>query len=415
MRNRIRFISIVILIVCVALLIVSFISANGSGRTSFGTDLGADHAGFYTAGWMLNRYPATALYDRETQNRVHHELHPHVPADEELPYVYPPFVAVVFQPLARLPYGWSFGIWLVISLAFYAGGSLILIRHLPFARRDPWTVLLAMLSFEPFVMECWQGGQVSSVGFFCLIVAWYLDRRPESRFASGLVLGMCIYKPTLLVVALPVLLVARRWRNLLGVLTSGVALGLLSLLAVGSDGCAAFVDKLLAFSRTATDAGSLELRTFKYIDLNAATRLLFGGPGTGQRVVFMVLVLSTLGIILMRTARWANDGDRRNLIWALVFLATPILNLYVGIYDGVLVAVGTLLLADAAAAMSSLRRETLLAWLAAIYLVPWITQPIAKLAGVQLFSVLLLALVWWVCVQKTGDHERRPLPDGRCS
>ena len=109
MLARARFIAQAVLVVGLALLIVSFATSEGGGRTRLGNDLGADYAGFHTAGYILNHYPPEALYDAEIQDRVHHELHPHLARETTLPFVHPPFVAVMFQPLAQL-----FGLFLGI-------------------------------------------------------------------------------------------------------------------------------------------------------------------------------------------------------------------------------------------------------------------------------------------------------------
>jgi hypothetical protein len=387
MKSRVRFISGAILVISAALLIYSFVSSGGHGKTALGSDLGADYAGFYTAGWILNHRTVDDLYDRDAQDRIHHELNPHLKPEEQLPYLYPPFVAVAFQPLATLPYGWSFAIWLAFSLGFYVAGLRILSQKVAWPRGDREMFFLAALAFEPFAMECWQGGQVSSVGFFCFVAAWELDRR-GLRPQSGMMLGLCLYKPTLLVVIVPVLLVVGRWQNLAGVAVTAALLVMFSLVAVGPECCGAFVQKLLNFSRSATQTTGLELKTFKYIDLNAFTQLLLGGTGTWQRVAFLGLAVPLFAALLRQV--WIIRGDQP-AIWGLAILGTLVVNLYVGIYDGVLAVAGVVLLEA-----SNIRRERSkwsIAMLAAVWVVPWITQPIAKTLGVQLFTIVLVSII----------------------
>src|SRR5437763_12599852 len=92
---------------------------------------------------------------------------------------------------------------------------------LPSADRS--LILLLALAFEPFIMECWLGGQLSAFGFFCVALALRLDLAGRP-FRSGLVLGLCFYKPTLLVLLLPMLVVGRRFRTLAGMAATGLAL-----------------------------------------------------------------------------------------------------------------------------------------------------------------------------------------------
>src|SRR5262249_53073985 len=165
---------------------------------------------------ILNRSGPDQLYDAEYQDQLYHELLPNLPADECLPYVHPPFVALAFRPLAQLSYEWSFGMWLVISAGLYLLGLWVVWSSLRGVPPADWsTILLLALSFEPFVMETWLGGQLSAFGFCCLALAWAYERRGRP-IASGLALGLCLYKPTLLVLVLPMMVVARRFRMLFG-------------------------------------------------------------------------------------------------------------------------------------------------------------------------------------------------------
>ncbi len=125
---RIRFVSGSVLILSLVLLVLSFVSAQEGGRTLFGPTLGADYSGFYTAGYILDHASPALLYDRDYQDRIHHELHPHLGQQETLPFVHPPFVAWAFRPLSRLPYPWSFAVWLLLSLGLYLTGVWLALR-----------------------------------------------------------------------------------------------------------------------------------------------------------------------------------------------------------------------------------------------------------------------------------------------
>lgn len=407
MAGRLRFVSIFILAFSAILLAVSFATSDRGGPTCFGNDLGADYAGFYTAGWILNHKSAPDLYDREIQDRLHHELHPRRRVQESLPFHHPPFVAVALRPLAWLPYTWSFAVWLLISLGLYVTGLYVVLRSTTLSSVDRVTAFLAALSFEPFVMECWQGGQLSAVGFCSIAVAAALDLSAR-RFASGLVLGICLYKPTLLVVIIPVLVVVRSWRTLFGILVTGAVLALVTLAAVGWEGSAACVDKLLAYSRDVTESTAAFLRIWKYVDLNAFTRLLVG-PGLLQKLLLLGLALPVLAGLLLR-ARRSNreDGRYRRLIWAAALAGTPLLNVYVPMYDSVVVAIGGLLAVDALTGAGQVVTRPLQWWLGAVYLSAWITQPVARQFHIQVFTLALLGLTVWICVRGFRRDEGAP-------
>lgn len=393
MPDRIRFVSICFLTISGILLTVSFATADRGI-----SNLGADYAGFYTAGWLLNHNPAPDLYNREIQDRTYHAVHPQRSADESLPFLHPPFVAVAFQPLACLSYAWSFAVWLLISLGLYLTGLFVTLRSMTLSSADRLTATLAALSFEPFVMDCWQGGQLSAVGFCSFALAAALDSSGR-RFAAGLALGVCLYKPTLLVVILPVLVVARNWRTLAGVVVAGAVLSLMTLASVGWDGSLAFASKLLGFSRDVTASSPVVLKLWKYVDLNAFTQLLLG-RGWIQRLLFVTLVVPPLAIILVRAwPMYQRDDHYRRLVWAAVLVGTPVVNFYVGIYDSVLAALGGLLAVDALWGAGRPFPKALPWWLGALYWSSWITQPLAMQCHVQAFTLVLVAFTVWISVR----------------
>src|SRR5262245_4513273 len=257
--DRVHFVCLAAMGLGLALLVVSFATVDG-GRTIFGPALGADYAGFYTAGAILNRNEPGRLYDFDLQNQLYHEFLPGVEKEERLPFVHPPLVAVAFRPLAALPYSWSFAVWLLLSAGFYVAGLVLTISPLQsLSGTNRVTALLLALSFEPFIVECWLGGQLSAFGLFCIALAIFF-RQTNRPVAAGLALGLCLYKPTLLVLLLPMLLVTENGRMLAGFGVAAVALAGASLLAVGREGCRAYANVFLGFSQAAAGSGGTVLR-----------------------------------------------------------------------------------------------------------------------------------------------------------
>ena len=96
---------------------------------------------------------------------------------------------------------------------------------------------------------------------------------------------------------------------------------------------------------------------------------------------------------------WVSDLKRRDeqgLVWAMTLTWILVLNLYVGIYDSTLVVLSALLTAEV------LYRQpgrnplglpfTFKMILLLLYVVPWITQPIARVTGFQAYSTVLALL-----------------------
>ena len=249
---------------------------------------------------------------------------------------------------------------------------------------------MVALSFWPFLVECLAGGQTSAVGFFCLALAIALEGR--SRFLSGVALALCAYKPTLIILVVPMLLITGRWLTIVGLAAGNVVLGLISLALVGVPGCINFLNRLLFYSTaaTSTEAG---LRSWKYVDVNAFMRLLVPHQTHFRWAVTVVLVLLVIPFLVSKWWRLREESQRR-LLWALTITWTPVLNIYMGIYDSTILVLAGLLLT--AQFYSSTNGPDSLpfayrCFLLLLYLAPMFTQSIALLTGVQIYTLAVAA------------------------
>lgn len=401
-RPYIQFICFLVLTMYLVVLTVSF-ATNVRGRTMFGPYLGADFGAFYIAGKIFNTHPPDRIYDAELHDRLYHEQFPDAPPDSRLPYVNAPFLILPFTVLARLPYSWAYFLWLMLSVFLYIAGFFLVWRNLDGIPRDAWLMaLLLTLSFMPFLVECLAGGQTSAVGFFCLALAIVAERRGH-HILSGIALSLCTYKPTLLVLILPMLVITRRYITALGFVAGCGLLTLISLLIVGWQGCVGYINALLYFTETSTSAAS-GLRSWKYVDINSFFRLLVGDypylRWTLTAAVFVIL------LPLLFRLWWKADrklpSDQR-LVWATTLTWTLVLNLYLGIYDTTLAVLSVLLMTDVFYRQGDGDRLPLSPGykliLLLLYLVPWITQPIARLSGVQLYTLVLALLGSYQLIQ----------------
>jgi len=320
--------------------------------------------------------------------RLYKDDFPDAPDNEELTYANAPFFVIPFIFLSRLPYAWAYLIWLLISLSLYIAGLRILWRSLPTLPQETWlTGLLLALSFWPFMVECLAGGQTSAVGFFCLALAIALESR--SRFWSGVVLAVCAYKPTLIILVVPMLLITGRWLTIAGLAAGNVVLGLISLLLVGVPGCVNFLNRLLFYSTaaTSTEAG---LRSWKYVDINAFMRLLVPHQPHIRWGITAVLVMLVVPFIVSKWWRLKTESQWR-LLWALTITWTPVVNMYMGIYDSTILVLAALLLTAEFYSSADSLPFAYRCFLLLLYLSPMFTQNIALLAGVQIYTLAVAA------------------------
>ena len=198
----------------------------------------------------------------------------------------------------------------------------------------------------------------------------------------GLSLALCLYKPPLLVLVLPMLVAARRWRALGGFAVGGLLLAAVSLLAFGWRGCVAYAGHLTTFSQIIR-APTTAFPSWKFVDLDHFLRLLLGGNTSFQPVAWAVIALAVLPFL--GRLWWVLDRsrpDRRMLTWSATLTWTLVLNGYIGLYDAILAVPGLFITADVLYRRGGALTLGCKSLLALLYVVPWLSQHLAALNGI---------------------------------
>jgi Glycosyltransferase family 87 len=389
------------------------VGLKASGSRWAGGDVwtaGGDLVAFYVAGRILNQYDGARLYDIELQERVHSEVVPGAAALNRT-FAYPPYIAALFQPLARLPLSTAlFAFMIVTPLVFLAGLLLLNARFGSTAPDERALTVLAGLSFFPFLGYTWLGAQISTIGFVAMALAVYVEDRGWP-LVSGIALSLCLYKPTLVVLAGPMLLVAGRYRQLAG-FAAGAGLQILLWLAIGGGASfAAFVEELQWTMARTTAAGQSFFNPYRYADVNAFFRLLPYGRSAFGRVMLGIVVAAALASLV--TAWWrsrrANQPEQL-LVWAATLTWTLILNVYVPLYDTVIVVPAAVL------AVAAVRARGWIGWnrvgpaLAFVWLAPWIAEFCARTIRVQIYTLALGAFGTLLLLEARRGAERVARP-----
>jgi len=386
----IRFVAISFIALEFLSLLISFWTSKG-GTNIFGSWAGGDYSCFYIAGTILNKYSPDRLYDFHLQAVLLHDLLPGITVTNELPFINPPFFALLFRPLSLLPFTLSFYTWSLVSISLYVSGFLLIRKTLDSIPHDASTIaLLLALSFEPFLMESVVGGNTSAFGFFAIALALFLDRKGKA-ILSGMALGLCLYKPTYLLLILPMFVFARHIKLLYGFIICGILLAGISYLSVGKQPCFDYVNTLLGASQMSV--GSQEIfRTFKYVDIFSFCRLLLRGSSPYSLVTVIITFVVSLPFLIKLWLKLEHlDNSRRDLVWASTITWTAVFNLHFAIYDSIIVVLAVLLTTNVlyrktGAAMPTIFRSLIIL----LYITPCITQSIAILLGFQLFTVVLI-------------------------
>ena len=347
---------------------------------------------FYTVGRMLNE-SSYRLYDSAEFLRQYDRLFPREAGGAPL-YAHAPFEALMFRPFAYLPFKTALVAWQVTSIVLISVAFVLIWRSGAALPRSslPLALVLA-LSFQPIAVALIFNGQVSALVFFWLALALWLDRR-ERQFGAGAALALCLAKPTLLILLLPMLAVGRRWRTIAGFLTGAAMLAGVSWLLVGGQGNVEYVLTLLRFGRVTTASDEVFSPPSLYVDLNSFTRMLTGWPGTVSLIVVAATgaLLAPLFVGLWRRApqRWTTAWA---LTWASTITWTTLLNIYVPRYDTAIIVLGALLMVDALLARDADGLRGLPQVLfAVLYVTVWV-EPVPLGGGVlQPYTVVVAGL-----------------------
>lgn len=403
-RKEARAMSVMALIAGAVLCCLSLIRGF-HGETFMGRPLGGDFVQFYVAGQILNQYDAARLYDLSLAVSLQHAALPSMPQTQMLVFGHGPYIAELFRPFALLPYEWAYVAWLVFSAALYVSAVLLLFRSLQLPAEARRIGLLLAASSMPFLLETWIGGQISVLvmAVWAAFLCFHNARRP---FIAGAILALAIFKPTLVLLPLAMLLIGARWRVLAGFATGLASLAIASLRPIGLAGWQAWLHTLLFDSKITMSAASAA-RRYKNVDVNSFFHLLFGDHSLLPSIaagLAAALAITPLALAWWRTRKQPAESNR-NALWAATLSLTLLLNPYAPIYDAVLlVPVAALAYAGLPKSRPDLR-ETFAIWLVLLYMIPWITQSFAEFLHLQLLTPLVAAFGLWMLKSSSGFPE----------
>ena len=375
---------------------------------------------FYGIGRLVNQYSIDRLYDFGLQLSIFNGLF-QLKEGSYGPSPYPPFVAEFFSPFARIPFEFAYLIWAGISIALFLIGITCVVKDAFPGEQQRLKVSLIYcfsLAFYPFIISTVVNGQLSAVAFAAIAFAIYLERR-SILFSSGLALSALSYKPTLLLLIIPMLLITRRFRALLGFAVGVVCLMVVSTIIAGTQFWTRYIDFLRQFKQAAGLGQGSSLQLWKYVDFHSLSNSLqMGKTPTGLLILgaLTFVIALPLAILLWKSA--SESQPAQDLAWAATLTWTLLLNVYVPIYDSVLFAIAAILTLCALADLgwhAALRSIVCLAILS--FALSWISVGFAKDHQVQLFTLALSVLgVAQLILLRRAIHDPflterpRPLP-----
>lgn len=313
--------------ICIALcsavligLVFSYLSLLAGGRLSIAQ---SDFLAYDAAARLLATGHGNRIYD------FHAIAHAQAPliapvklADGGLPYLYPPFFALVLVSLAALPLGTAFGVWLVVNCVLLAVTLRALQRYARLSRRGSALLWVGSLSFLPVFMAVTQG-QVS-VLLLASLSACLLALRAGHDRVAGVALALALLKPTYMLPFLLLLVLRRRWQALAAFSVAATCLLALPIPIAGFGVNASYLHIL---SQATSWHGHFGFDVQRNQTLAGLSQLL--APGPGSRLLTGVLDLLALAL-LVRVALRSREID---LPLGLAVVVAVLINPHVFIHD----------------------------------------------------------------------------------
>ena len=379
--ERCRNYSIILIVLGYGLILVTTFLGH-LPNTAFGETVLPDFLVHWTGGRLVLNGQLDSLYDQGAQLRVQTAA---VGQTSKMAwFIAPPFVGLLYAPLAGLPYLASAGVWTLLS-AMMLLIALKLARPLaPSISSARWRMVVLVCFASQPVLELLGSGQDSA---FSLLI-WVAGTRlilVRRDVLAGVVFALGLCKPQLFVLVPVVMLMQRRFQALVAWLSTASVLALTSVRMVGVDGVQNWL--MLPFGDAYRQAVHVGM-AWKMQGLPSfATSVMPPGLARAADVVGLLAILVILVLFIAAYRRWPMSyGDAG--IWAFAALTTVLVSPHLFVYDLVVLLPAVLYLLE--------RHGTPLVHMAlfALFVITWIAPAGHFLGGAAPWPISVVGAGW---------------------
>jgi len=204
------------------------------GSNVIGVAFERDFLNLYTGGLLARTGHFADMYDWQVQVATEDSLVPGLGI--HMPFVRPPFYAMMLAPISLLPVKLAFPVWIGLHIT-----GMLLVWLWAWRRFGPDSMVYCAF-FLPASLGI-AHGQDCIVLLLELLIAWTLMEKGKDGLA-GLVLSLTLFKFHLFLLIPLAILLRRRWRLFGGYASGGATLALLSLVLAGPAGIRGYIELL---------------------------------------------------------------------------------------------------------------------------------------------------------------------------
>jgi hypothetical protein len=290
-----------------------------------------DFSTFYSGASIVRQGLGKRLYDEATQYRVQLQFAAGVSIRQgPLPYIHPPFEALLFIPLTWLSYPTAYLLWNLLNLVFLVLLFFLLRDTVPWLRQVSaacW--LLGCLAFFPVFFALLQGQDILML--VVMFGAAYVLLRRNSDLAAGCCLGLGVFRFHLVLPLVLILLYQKRSKVLAGFLATATVLGLISVAIIGWEGALSYPRHVWYLEQ------SMERRQTIVPIRMASIRGLFDSlliPHFSKLASDIAIAAASLALVLVAARKWKlGNVTQFDLGFALCVIVTVLTSYHTLTYD----------------------------------------------------------------------------------
>lgn len=305
--------------------------------------LGLDIRAFYTSGLMINHKITNNFYDFSTQYYWQKTVFPVPKIQFLMPFFNPPFVALIFSPLALFSIKSAYVAFSIINIIIALVSFYLITSQIYKSSEKPKHVLSLVLII--FCFPAWITvfqGQFSFFALLGFVASWYCFKREKSMLA-GFFLSLLWIRPQLILLPILLLILKKQWRAIFGLCLASAILGLISIYLVGVQGIINYINLLFKIPYLG-DSYSIHpqleptLRGFFQVILhtNALSDVIF------PLIIGFVVIISML--IFSLKGEFKPKATEFDFQWSILILIVILTNLHMNYYDLVFVLFPCLIL-----------------------------------------------------------------------
>jgi hypothetical protein len=370
-----------------------------------------DFTALYSAGKIVREGLGRQLYDTQTQFRIQQEFAAGVSIRQgPLPYIHPPWEALLFVPFTRFSYPAAYLLWDAVNVLILLSLPFLLRNHLPQLKElSALFWLFVSLAFYPIFFDLLQGQDILPLLLFFTLT--FVSLKQNNDLAAGCWLGLGLFRFHLVLPLMLILLLHKRLKALLGFVSVAIVLTVVSIAVIGWNGVLSY-PAFVWHVETVMGHGAIVP-----VDMPNLRGLLhtFLAASSSKLIVHFVVAALSVALLFSASAKWkvAREGTTFDLGFSLVVVTTILVSYHANTYDLSLLFLPVMLLTNHLAGTElkvGRNRIALVGPMLLLFVSPLQMLLLQKYGKLSLLAPVLLLWAWGLASEISRIGSSREIP-----